>query len=138
MNVKKYFVAAATLLCIVNCNKKSDPVLPTLEGKWELVSVVGAWVGRQTFPPGNGNTFEFDKSTYTHNFRNADTAFQESSTYSVFRGKSCEAASVQTLIQFGNNSIPYVLNLSAATFTFDVSGECYMDGTLSTYRRVFP
>src|SRR5688572_17793144 len=113
MSINGYFVIAGlALLSFVSCDKESDSLPPKLKGKWELESVQGGWVGHQTYPRGNGNTFVFKNNTYLQTVRAADTSYQYSGTFSIFSGKPCEMSREQTLIQLDSSQIKYSFSFS--------------------------
>jgi hypothetical protein len=134
MNVK-YLIAICLLVMVVSCKKESAGLTNDLQGKWELMSYDGGWVGHLDYAPGNGNTYTFNGNNFTQQYKNPDTTIQTSGSFKIYKGKPCDFASEQTLIEFMNNSFPSSYSLTDGKLRIG-STECIADGGISTYIKI--
>lgn len=135
MSLKSCLAIIALALTIAAC-KKDSKTPTTLTGKWELESSFGGWGGRQTYPPGNGNTLNFTGNTYIRNIHYGDTTYQVSGSYLIFEGNYCEQGSKRTVIQFdGGDAMLLDFTFTGSTISMGTP-ECIMDGGTTVYRKI--
>ena len=132
MNARYLFIA---FLIIAGCKKETIRLTSDVQGKWELVSRDGGWIGHQEYPPGNGNFLSFNGNAYSQEIKTTDTTYQSSGTYTIYKGKPCESADEQTLIKFNDSEIPAGFSLSDGRLAIGAT-LCIADGTTSVYRKI--
>lgn len=131
----KYFVTFL-LVAIISCKKEAARLTDDLQGKWELISYDGAWVGHVDYPEGNGNTYTFSGNNYTRQYKTTDTTIQMTGTFKIYSGKPCDFAAEQTLIEFDNiHDNPSSFSLSAGKLSIGTT-ECIADGGVGTYQKI--
>ena len=133
--MKAKYLLALFFLTIVSCKKETTRLTSDLQGTWELVSVDGAWVGHQDYPPGNGNNYSFSGNTYSQKIKGTDTTYEYSGTFLIYKGKPCDFANEQTLIKFNDNDYADRFSLADGKLIIG-STECIADGATSTYRKI--
>ena len=134
--MKAKYLVAILLLLVISCKKESARLTDDLQGKWELASVDGAWVGNVDYEAGNGNTFTFSGNNYERVLKTQDTTIHVSGTFSVYTGKPCDMAAEQTLIEFdGIHDNPNSFSLHDGKVSIGTT-ECIADGGTSTYRKI--
>lgn len=133
--MKAKYLLAIMFLIVAGCKKETARLTSDLQGTWELSSVEGAWVGHVDYAPGNGNTFSFIGNNYTQKIKTADTTYQYSGTFEIYKGKPCDFASEQTLIKFNNENWLSSFSLSGLELKIGTT-ECIVDGSTSTYRKI--
>ena len=123
-------------LCFLSCKKEAARLTDDLQGKWELVSYDGAWIGHRDYVEGNGNIFAFSGNNYDRIIKDIDTTYHYSGTFKIYSGKPCDFAAEQTLIEFDNmHDNPSSFSLSNGKLTIGTT-ECIADGGTATYRKI--
>lgn len=136
--MKSFLALLAVVVTITGCKKDSDKTPSTVYGKWELQSSFGNFTGSQTYPRGNGNTYEFTTATYVRTSHYGDSTYQMSGPYRIFESDYCMQASKQQFIEFDSTgSLPFAFKFSGSTITISTP-ECLADGGTATYRRISP
>jgi hypothetical protein len=134
--MKAQYLVAFLLLGTVSCKKEAARLTDDLQGKWELVSYDGAWVGHVDYAEGNGNTYIFSGNNFTQQYKTTDTTIQMLGTFKIYTGKPCDFAAEQTLIEFDNiHDNPSSFSLSDGKLSIGTT-ECIADGGTATYRKI--
>lgn len=134
--MKAKYLVAFLLLVIVSCKKETTKLTDDLQGKWELVSYDGAWVGHVDYEAGNGTTYTFSGNNYEHIIKGIDTSYRYSGTFRIYSGKPCDFAAEQQLIEFdSNHDSPSKFSLSGGKLVIGTT-ECIADGGYETFRKI--
>ncbi len=125
---------------LLNC-KKDNPAFSLkqeMEGKWELKTRYGGWIGTQNFTEGNGNTITFSGDNYSRVNIADGISYENSGTFTVFTDSACNGVGETVYISF--LSLPPQADVEDINIT---SGElvigqnsCIADGTTSIYRKI--
>jgi hypothetical protein len=120
------------LLCLLfSCKKENIPIQERLVGKWELRTTYSSWSGTKTYQPGNGNIFEFTKtsfSSYTNGHLDA------SGSYTITGDTTLRGSIGDRIIYNGMaNSVPIFIKISDKKLSFSVEA---VDGSGSEYERI--
>lgn len=134
--MKVKFVTVFLLLAVLSCKKEYSGIMNNLQGKWELVSYDGAWVGHIDYAPGNDYTYTFTGNNYSLNAPSADTVYKRSGTFRIYTGKPCDYAAEQTLIEFDSvHENPSKLSITDGKLVIGTT-ECIADGGYQTFRKI--
>ena len=134
--MKAKYLVAVLFVAILSCKKEAARLTDDLQGKWELVSYDGAWIGHVDYEPGNGNTFTVSGNNYDQVLVTQDSNYHTTGTFRIFIGKPCDFAAEQTLIEFDNNhDSPSKFTLSDGKLVMG-STECIADGGFQTFRKI--
>ncbi len=122
------------VLSITGCKKdvSSSRLQQALAGKWEL-SQTSSFISTTNWPPGNGNTIQFNNDGhYTQAFNRTDTAYAVSATYRTQQEDHCTINLIMDVA--ANGTYPSHASVSNDTLYMD-AGNCIADGGSSVYLR---
>lgn len=127
-------------VALINC-KKDNPALSLkqdVEGKWELKTRYGGWIGTQNFPEGNGNTIEFSGDNYSRVSTGNNVEYKDNGTFTVFTNSACNGIGETVYISFMRQ--PPEADVEDINITNGelVIGQnsCIADGVTSIYRKI--
>lgn len=128
-----------TAVLLSGCDKNNSITMSKgLTGTWELTKTYGAWGGTHEYAPGNGNTLTFTTTTYTRQYKNADTSYAISGDYIIHYGKPCADSFEGSIINF-DTTIPsdqgLVISIVNGILTIETP-PCFIDGSSGTYRKI--
>lgn len=130
----KYFLALI-LFAAAGCRKESAKLKSELKGTWELASVDGAWNGYHEYEPGNGNIYTFEGNKYSQVIKTADSTYEFSGTFAIYKDKPCDFAEEQYLISFNEENYGNKFSFSDDKLVIGTT-ECIADGWIGTYRKI--
>ena len=134
--MKTKYLVTVLFVAALSCEKEYSGLADNLQGKWELVSYDGAWVGHVDYAAGNDYTYTFTGNNYKLNAPSTDTVYQRAGTFKIYTGKPCDFAQEQTLIEFDNvHENPSKISITDGKLIIGTT-ECIADGGYQTFRKI--